>query len=173
MLKERWKWIPGFKGLYKASTYGRIKSVGRFIEWKGQPVWKPAKYLSTKSRNVCLRKNGEYFQYRIANLVLLTFVGPCPEGMECCHWDDNWKNNHIDNIRWDTHHNNMLDLVRNGKSTRGERNGQAKFTNKQVANIRKFVQINGRGSQRTLSRKMNVTESVISEIVRGISYKEN
>jgi hypothetical protein len=32
-LKEEWKDIPGYEGLYQASTLGRIKSLGR-VTWE-------------------------------------------------------------------------------------------------------------------------------------------
>lgn len=50
--------------------------------------------------------------------VLTAFVGPCPEGMECCHWDGNPLNNHILNLRWDTHQGNMKDMVRHWTNCR-------------------------------------------------------
>jgi hypothetical protein len=40
-------------------------------------------------------------------MVLFAFVGPCPEGMECCHENDVRDDNRIENLRWDTHANNL------------------------------------------------------------------
>jgi len=37
---------------------------------------------------------------RVDHLVLLAFVGPCPEGYECRHLDGDPANNHVDNLRW-------------------------------------------------------------------------
>lgn len=89
-----------------------------------------------------LRKDG-HFQVNIANsiryvhhLVLLAFVGPCPDGMECCHWDGNGANNALSNLRWDTHQANAQDRVRHGTSDQGERNPCAKLTTEQVKGIR-------------------------------------
>jgi hypothetical protein len=36
--------------------------------------------------------------------------------MECCHYDDNPRNNHLGNLRWDTQAGNQRDLVRNGRN---------------------------------------------------------
>jgi hypothetical protein len=47
---------------------------------------------------------------KIQELMLETFIGPRPEGMECCHKDDDSQNNCIANLRWDTRRNNALDL---------------------------------------------------------------
>jgi hypothetical protein len=47
-----------------------------------------------------------YFFHR---LVMLIKEWPCPEWMEVCHNDWNPANNHPDNLRYDTHANNMKD----------------------------------------------------------------
>lgn len=83
-------------------------------------------------------------QIRVHRLVLLAFVGPCPEGMEACHNDGNASNNRIGNLRWDVHSNNMQDMVRHGtcylakRDARGERNATAKLTEEKVRKIRKM-----------------------------------
>src|SRR5699024_6464865 len=51
----------------------------------------------------------------VHRLVLEAFVGPCPDGMEACHWDDDKTNNHVSNLRWATQSDNMHDRVRNGR----------------------------------------------------------
>jgi len=47
-------------------------------------------------------------------MVLEAFVGPCPEGMECCHRDGNPANNHVGNLYWGTRSENLYDAVRHG-----------------------------------------------------------
>ena len=64
--------------------------------------------------SVVLSKDGKQYTRRVHRLMLETFVGPCPEGMECCHNDGNPKNNLLSNLRWDTHKNNMQDAVKQG-----------------------------------------------------------
>ena len=48
-------------------------------------------------------------------LVLEAFVGPRPDGHECCHYDDDPMNNHLSNLRWDTRSANSFDAIRNGR----------------------------------------------------------
>lgn len=48
-------------------------------------------------------------------LVLEAFDGPCPPGLEACHRDDDYANNNVENLRWDTHSANQHDQVRNGR----------------------------------------------------------
>jgi hypothetical protein len=53
--------------------------------------------------------------YRLVHrLVLEAFVGPCPEGQEGLHWDDDPLNNRLTNLRWGTSSENKHDSVRNG-----------------------------------------------------------
>lgn len=53
---------------------------------------------------------------QVHRLVLTAFVGPCPDGLECCHWDDNPAHNCLGNLRWDTRSANQVDRIRNGRN---------------------------------------------------------
>src|SRR5699024_9639299 len=52
---------------------------------------------------------------RVHRLVMEAFVGPCPEGMEVCHWNDNASDNRLSNLRYDTRSANTMDMIRNGR----------------------------------------------------------
>lgn len=43
----------------------------------------------------------------VHHLVLEAFVGPCPEGCEALHADDQRSNNRLDNLSWGRHDDNM------------------------------------------------------------------
>jgi hypothetical protein len=73
----------------------------------------------------------------IHRIVLETFVGPCPDGLEGCHNDGNPENNSLDNLRWDTHRSNKRDSINHGTQVRGTRQRCAKLTEQQVSEIRK------------------------------------
>ena len=62
---------------------------------------------------VSLCHSGNISRKYIHRLVLEAFVGPCPNGAEGCHWDDNPLNNNLENLRWDTRSANRQDAVRN------------------------------------------------------------
>lgn len=106
---EQWMDVVGAEAILRVSSFGRIMRIGRSNCKSTKPpkIWTPP---SPKNR-VWVAGRGSI---HIANLVLEAFVGPCPEGMECCHWDDNQSNNRLDNLRWDTHANNVRDGYRNG-----------------------------------------------------------
>ena len=43
----------------------------------------------------------------VHRLVLETFVGPCPDKMECSHIDNNKLNNNLSNLCWESHADNL------------------------------------------------------------------
>lgn len=72
----------------------------------------------------------------VHRLVLMVFVGPCPDGMEGCHNDGNPANNSLGNLRWGTPKENQEDRIRHGTSGHGERNPSARMTESQIRDIR-------------------------------------
>lgn len=123
-MNEQWRAIPDFPG-YEVSDYGRVRSFNKRIPngvalgAKWEVADKPQRYLAGATsggyRFVILRKDGESHNRRIHNLVLLSFVGPCPDGMEICHNDGHKVNNNLGNLRYDTHRNNVHDAMKHGK----------------------------------------------------------
>lgn len=53
--------------------------------------------------------------YTIASLVAAAFIGPKPSGMGVLHWDDDYTNNRLSNLRYGTQLENAADARRNGK----------------------------------------------------------
>jgi hypothetical protein len=58
--------------------------------------------------------NGVRVTRLVAHLVLETFVGPRPSGMEACHGPLGGAENRLDNLRWDSVGENSLDRRRHG-----------------------------------------------------------
>jgi len=66
----------------------------------------------------------------------------------------------------------MSDMVqRSGRDLKGEKNGNAKLTNSQAADIRKLY-ATGNVTQRVLSLQFSVSPSTISGIVSDRKYSE-
>lgn len=112
--EERWLPILGYEGLYEVSDLGRVRSHIRRTNW----LLKPRRSRDRNHRNpgwtVALFKDGVRKNHLIHRLVLEAFVGPCPEGQEACHWNDDAADNRLANLRWDTHSANTQDKLRNG-----------------------------------------------------------
>lgn len=70
-------------------------------------------------------------------LVLESFVGPRPKGMDASHYPDpDPANNRLSNLRWESHRENMSRKIEHGTYQGGEKNNGAKLTEAQVVDIR-------------------------------------
>jgi hypothetical protein len=63
-------------------------------------------------RLVGLSRPGRRITKTVHRLILTTFCGECPAGMECRHLDGNPANNHLINLAWGTKKENGADKVK-------------------------------------------------------------
>lgn len=116
---SNWRPIKDFP-MYEVSDTGLVRSHHRTRTGKRGGLL--ALYLRTFPNNsqrryqvnLCGGPGTRQKKRDVAQLVLETFVGPRPEGMECCHEDGDSLNNELPNLRWDTHYANMQDAVGHG-----------------------------------------------------------
>lgn len=139
-MEEVWKDIPGYDN-YQVSNTGFVKSKGYWLEhWcRGNHIVR--QYYKERilrpdvgklgHQRVTLCRNGELRRFLVHQLVLLTFEGPCPDGMEVCHNDGDPSNNCLDNLRYDTRVENQRDKFRMFRHDR------QKLSEMDVANIRR------------------------------------
>ena len=108
---EEWKDIPGYEGIYQASTDGRIRTAeGKttFSKRNGARVWKQRIMKQKCNRNskgrsdfrIELWKDGSHKTWLVSRLVALTWCGGYKDGMTVNHIDGNYHNNHADNLEW-------------------------------------------------------------------------
>jgi hypothetical protein len=127
MASEIWRPVVGFEELYEVSDHGNVRSVDRWVASAPtvrRPVPRirhfPGRALKPHRNSkgyllVPLSRNGVSKSFRIHRLVLIAFVGDCPEGQEGCHLDGNPANNHLSNLRWGTASDNTRDKIRHGR----------------------------------------------------------
>lgn len=129
-MDERWLPLPGFEGFVEISDHGSLRSLDRISEvsesartkaytrrHKGK-ILKPARH---PRGYLYISLNGgrrQLLNAKVHRLVLETFVGPCPPGMETCHDNDVPDDNRLENLRWDTPRSNGADRVKNGGNRR-------------------------------------------------------
>lgn len=140
----------------------------RILAWRKLDGKRMGKYirhhLSNTKRGKGRSKGLLIFAHR---LVLLAFVGQCPEGMQCCHNDGDGSNNCLSNLRWDTPFGNYRDKIFHGTAPVGERSGTAKMSNAQVQYLREKYS-RWKGSQRAFCRKYAPRIGIKSETIRGM-----
>jgi len=114
-MKETWRPIPGYEGYYECSDLGNVRSIDRLI---GNRLFK-GKILkrllgSHGYYTVVLSKDGKVKTRTIHSLVMLTFIGPPPEGLEVLHGEGGPADNSLSNLKYGTRSENMHDMRRDG-----------------------------------------------------------
>lgn len=118
-MKEIWKDIKGYEGLYQVSNLGRVKALAKRID-KGKchrifpekilvPIETNRGYLRIK---IC--KDRKIYKLRIHRLVAEAFIINIENKPEVNHIDGNKKNNNINNLEWVTSKENKDHAVRMG-----------------------------------------------------------
>jgi NUMOD4 motif/HNH endonuclease len=110
---ERWAPIPGYEGLYEASTLGRIWSIHRpGVGKTGRILKQPLN--ASRYPFVNLSKGGKTWPWTVHRLVMLAFAGPPPPGQEVRHKDGNRANPALSNLEYGTRSENVRDTLRHG-----------------------------------------------------------
>ena len=137
---------------YSVSTLGRVKG--------------PRGLLRTPA---CKARGYEYVQAggrqrAVHHLVLITFVGPCPQGLEACHADDDRRNNRLSNLRWDTHQSNIDDKIRNGNA----RGRKPKLSTEQLKSIALMREAGA--SLKDIASAFSISEGYVSKIANRLLH---
>lgn len=101
----------------------------------------------------------------VHRLVLTTFVGSCPEGLEACHFDGCRTNNRLSNLRWDDHRSNAADMRRHGRLYSG---GDSPGATLNVAAAQEILAARRGGETYiSLARRFGVSVGTISNVLQG------
>ena len=121
-MKEEWKTLPDYEGIYEVSNTGKVKKLAR--TWQCGPEGRitrespefDLKQIPDKDGyfRVNLHLDGHKTLRSVHSLVLEAFVGKRPEGMECRHLDGKRSHNDLDNLCWGTKKENAADRAKHG-----------------------------------------------------------
>lgn len=167
--------FPGYRVGNDGSVWSRWKRVGcgrgngsRMVQgdtWKRLKTWIGS--AGAGRLKTCL---GYGNQRGVARLVLEAFVGPCPSGMEACHFPDpDPRNCALSNLRWDTKKANARDKDLHGRTPRGERHGMSKLTDSQVLEI---FELRGAIGKRKIAKQFGVSHRTVQDIHSGRTHKD-
>lgn len=158
MIEEQWLDIPGYEGLYQISNFGRVKS----FYFKNPCILKPHKVRGYS--NVALYKNKKKKQFYIHRLVMENFY-PIENTnvLDVNHKDEDKSNNHISNLEWMTHKDNLNYGSRTEKA-RMKRQGKNSSRSKKVRCIEKDVIYE---ALREAERQLGIPASNISRACKG------
>ena len=171
-MKEIWKTVPDWPP-YEVSNLGRIRSYHKKRSRHNPTgeipyVLKPIPFHNGRLY-ITLQNQGRRLQTTVHRLVLLTFVGPCPSGLQACHNDSNCQNNKLDNLRWDTPKANWEDARKHGTIRMGSKSPNAKLLEEEVISIR--ILYAKRISLNSLADLFGVGPTTIAKIVTGETWK--
>lgn len=103
---EEWKSITGYEGLYEVSSYGRVRSVDRYVKSKSKSyrlhkgkvlICSITKYGYVRCN---IKVNGVTRSYFVHRLVAEVFI-PNPYNLpQVNHKDEDKTNNMVDNLEW-------------------------------------------------------------------------
>ena len=168
---EIWKDILGYEGRYQASTDGHIRSVDRKVKGvnhyagkifyrtaKGK-ILRPGRYSKSGHLSVVLGRGNNGLP--VHQLIARTFLGECPNGCEVLHGNGNPVDNRVENLRYGTRTENILDVYKNGGRWR-------KMSVDDVKEIRAALSCGFSGKE--LSKRYKVSQTTISCIKRGKTF---
>lgn len=125
-MKEVWKDIKDYEGLYQVSNMGRVKRVARYIHSKpsrlhfnGEKRWFKEKilkkYLGVMGYyRIALCKCNTQKSIRIHRIVAQTFIPNPNNKPHINHKDGNKLNNYVDNLEWVTPLENVKHAIKTG-----------------------------------------------------------
>lgn len=105
-LVEEWRDVDGFEGFYQVSNLGNVRSLDRYVSYKGigSALLKGKKMKLSQSVSgylyVTLQKDGKFKRFRVHRLVAQAFI-PNPNNLsQVNHKDEDKTNNTVENLEW-------------------------------------------------------------------------
>lgn len=166
-MKETWKDVPNYEGVYQVSNLGRVRSLDRYVVYSNDGVrFYKGKILKQQNNGngymyKQLKHEGTRKNFYIHRLVMMTFVGDRPKNMAICHIDGDKTNNRLDNLRYDTYSENNIDQFRH--ETR-----KNVLKNDEVIKIREMYSEGYKPSD--ISKILNIKIYSVRNIVHGKTY---
>ena len=170
---EVWKEVSRCEG-YEVSNWGRVRSY-----WVRGRNKKPRRSIPTLMkpqtdpigrRHVILKMDGGgRATLKVHLIVMQAFSPKVVPRFECRHVDGDPSHNHVRNLRWGSHAENMRDRALHGTDNRGERSHYARLTNSQILEIRRRRAAGESGSD--LAREFGVKPACICDIHKRRTWK--
>jgi hypothetical protein len=172
-MTEIWTSILGYEGIYEVSDMGRVKRLLPSKRFAAGHILKP-KRIGQGYVGVCLYRDGKSKAISIHKLVMRSFVGAPPGGMNINHKDANKKNNSLANLEYVTLSQNSahafaMGLLFHVPAFRGQENGNASLTEKQAIEI--ATRLHGGERPCDIARAMGVSRCPVDDIKSRRKWK--
>ncbi len=170
---EDWRVSPSFPA-YSVSSLGQVKrntiTRGGFGSVRYPSGVLRQRALPHGHRQVTLSMDNKPKTVLVHRLVAEAFLPEPMPGQDCvCHHDDDPSNNRPSNLFWGSKADNSSDMVRKGRSVRGDRVKGAKLTEERVKDIRSRIALGENQDQ--IAKLHGITQSNVSMIAKRITWR--
>lgn len=179
-MKEVWKDIKGYQGLYQISNLGNVKSLDRKVNAKNNKkrlikgTFLKLRFNNRNYNIVSLYKNNIQEVRFIHRLVAETFI-PNPENKpEVNHIDGDKQNNKIDNLEWCTRTENNKHAWKTGLNKVSDNQKKAAAQSAKKRFSKKIIQYDLKGnfikewdSMSEAQRQLNIWHESIGKCCKG------
>ena len=156
-MKEIWKDIEGYEGLYQVSNIGRVKSLTT-------SNLKVLTLFKNSYHKLVLYKHNKQSTCYIHQLVAKAFIPNPDHKIAINHIDGNKLNNNVNNLEWVTALENITHAIKHDLfNNNGELNGCSKLTESQVLEIDNLLKSKNL-SQEKIAKLFNVSGATIHNI---------
>lgn len=170
-MKEIFKDIKGYEGLYQISNLGRIKSFSKKGGYNKEIFLKQSNDTSGY-KQVCLTKNYNKKSFAIHRLVARHFMLNKNNKPQINHIDGNKQNNYINNLEFVTALENKKHASRLGLIAQGEKHHSAKLKEKDVVKIRSLIKdFKNTKLKKMMAKKYVVSIFAINDILKIRTWK--
>lgn len=165
-MKEEWRDIKGYEGLYQVSNLGRVKS------FKGRKERLFTLYLRKDGYyEVGLRKDKTRKFKLVHRLVAEAFIPNSDDKPQVNHINGLKTDNHLNNLEWCTAKENTNHAIDTGLINQVGENGSNAKINKEVAlSIINLLETTTK-TQPEIAELCSTTTRVVSPIASGITWK--
>lgn len=164
-MKEIWKDIPEYEGLYQINNFGFVRSLPR-NGTSGNIIYLSAWFDNKGYQKVTLSKNGKRKQFPVHRLVAQVFIPNPNNDRDVRFKDGNRHNVASTNLEWC----NISNIPKNVK--KGCYSTYAKFDNNTIAEIKSlFIKGDKEFGCNGLARKYGVSKSTMSYLLNNKTYK--
>jgi hypothetical protein len=174
-VKEAWKDVEGYDGIYQVSNKGNIRSLKRYIYHKngakhiieGQLL---IPYITKKGyRQIKLWKNNNGIGFKCSRLVAKAFI-PNPLNLpEVNHLNASKVDNRVENLEWCTRsHNIKHSFIHGTRKCYGEHHSQSILTDSDVYYIR---EMKDQKSINEFAKMFRVHKATIWSILNNKNWK--
>ena len=166
-MKEEWRDIKGYEGLYQVSNLGKVKSLDHYASNGVTDVLYKGRIIKQFSHNgymhLHLCKNNKVKTVNVHRLVAIAFIPNPFQKTQVNHIDGNKANNDSSNLEWCSQRENVIHGVKTG--LRRLKIPRDKF---------KYIydeHLNGK-SYRMLADEFCVGKTRIAQIIKGFKDEE-